>query len=428
MKRKLILNWRSPVTVAQLSMRPLPRRQPRWVPGSSVLKIMLLLPALNACASDGKLETAFSVSSSAGASLTATPLADFDSPWAMTFLPEGQLLVTEKGGQLWLLSSGVAFDSNAANDASNESDQAGELQVTKQQVGGLPSISAQGQGGLGDIITHPDFANNQRLYISFVEREQGRSGAVVASAILDTDSTPLELSDLQIIWRQNPKVKGEGHYGHRLAFSADGFLFVTSGERQKFDPAQDMSQNLGKVIRLNDDGSVPDDNPFSQMGGLAREFFSLGHRNPLGIAFDRSGQLWVHEMGPRGGDELNLVIAGANYGYPIVSNGRHYSGINIPDHDTRPEFNAPAISWSPVISPSGLVIYSGDRYPGWKGTALIGGLSSQSLVRVKLGQPAIELERFEMGKRIREVEQGPDGLVYLLEDRSGGRLLRLEVL
>lgn len=423
MKRILVPIWRSPVTVARQSIC-LPRpRFSLWTLGPSVLKIMVLLPALNACASDGVIDPAFSVSSSAGASLTATPLADFDSPWAMTFLPDGQLLVTEKGGQLWLLGRGVAYDSNAVKDATNE---AGDLQLSRQEVGGLPGISAKGQGGLGDVITHPDFANNQRLYISFVEREQGRSGAVVASATLDTASSPLQLTDLQIIWRQNPKVRGEGHYGHRLAFSADGFLFVTSGERQKFDPAQDMSQNLGKVIRLNDDGSVPDDNPFSQLGGIAREFFSLGHRNPLGIAFDASGQLWVHEMGPRGGDELNLVIAGANYGYPLVSNGRHYSGINIPDHDTRPEFNAPAISWSPVISPSGLVIYTGERYPGWKGTALIGGLSSQSLVRVKLGQPAIELERFEMGKRIREVEQGPDGFVYLLEDRSGGRLLRLE--
>jgi aldose sugar dehydrogenase len=207
-------------------------------------------------------------------------------------------------------------------------------------------------------------------------------------------------------------------------------LWITSGERQKFDPAQDMAANLGKVIRLRDDGSVPDDNPFAHQGGVAAQVWSLGHRNPLGIAFDGDGRLWVHEMGPKGGDELNLVEKGANYGYPVVSNGDHYDGKPIPDHDTRPEFKAPLVTWTPVISPAGFVIYSGDRYPGWKGSGLIGGLSSQALVRVGLdGTAAREVERYGMGTRIREVEQGPDGTVWLLEDGgrgANGRLYRLD--
>jgi len=382
--------------------------------------------SLNACASESDPGPAFLVASDAGESLTVTPLAEFDRPWAMTFLPDGRLLVTEKGGRLWLLELDIDTTSAQAGDDATLNPAQRKLPLARQEVTGLPVITASGQGGFGDVVLHPDFASNQQLYISFVEREQGLSGAAVALATLTLDATKAELTDLQVIWRQTPKVSGEGHYGHRMAFSSDGHLFITSGERQKFDPAQDMTQNLGKVIRLNPDGSVPGDNPFAAMGGIASEFWSLGHRNPLGIAFDQAGQLWVHEMGPRGGDELNVVVSGGNYGYPLVSNGRHYSGVDIPDHNTRPEFNAPAISWSPVISPSGLVIYSGDRYEGWQGNGLIGGLSSQSLVRVKLDTPAMELERFDMGKRIREVEQGPDGYVYVLEDKSGGRLLRLE--
>ena len=225
------------------------------------------------------------------------------------------------------------------------------------------------------------------------------------------------------------KVTGRGHYGHRIAFGPDGKLWITSGERQKFDPAQDMASNLGKVIRLNDDGSVPADNPFADQGDVAAQAWSLGHRNPLGIDFDDQGRLWVHEMGPAGGDELNLIERGENYGYPVVSNGDHYDGRDIPDHDTRPEFNAPEITWTPVISPAGFVIYSGNRFTDWQGDGFIGGLSSKALVRVEFdGTSAREAERFDMGQRIREVEQGPDGDLWVLEDEregSGGRLLRL---
>jgi glucose/arabinose dehydrogenase len=249
----------------------------------------------------------------------------------------------------------------------------------------------------------------------------------VARARLDLDGN--RLVDAEVIWRQVPKVTGRGHYGHRLLFGADGHLFITSGERQKFDPAQDTSSNLGKIIRLHDDGSVPGDNPFADSGGVTAQIWSLGQRNPLGIVQDAEGRLWSHEMGPAGGDELNLIEPGNNYGYPIVSNGDHYSGDEIPDHDTRPEFAEPVITWTPVISPAGFIIYDGAMFPDWDGNGLIGGLSSKALVRIEFdGDTAQEAERYDMGQRIREVAQGPDGAVWLLEDEkdgSGGRLLKL---
>jgi glucose/arabinose dehydrogenase len=225
-----------------------------------------------------------------------------------------------------------------------------------------------------------------------------------------------------VIWRQQPKVEGGGHYGHRIAFAPDGHLFISSGERQKFDPAQDMAGNLGKIVRLDDDGSVPRDNPFAERGGVTAQIWSLGHRNPLGLAFDSAGRLWNVEMGPMGGDELNLVQRGANYGYPIVSNGDHYDGKVIPDHDTRPEFAAPAVFWNPVISPSSLLFYSGSEFPQWRGDAFIGGLSSQSIVRIEFdGVRAHEAERYGMGMRVRALEQGPDGAIFMLEDEREGR-------
>jgi glucose/arabinose dehydrogenase len=324
----------------------------------------------------------------------------------MTFLPEGKLLVTEKRGNLLLV--------NTDN---------GE----KTSVEGVPPVSYGGQGGLGDIILHPEFPKNQILYLSFAEQgENGRRGAAVAMAELDYSSSVPTLRNLKVIWRQVPKVKGFGHYSHRLAFAPDGTLFITSGERQKQKPAQQWDTNLGKIVRLNSDGSVPADNPFQNKGKLAQTFWSLGHRNMLGIAFDAQGRLWTHEMGPRHGDELNLTDGGRNYGWPVVSWGNHYSGIPIPDHDTRPEFKPPEVYWVPTIAPSGLIIYSGSLFPEWQGNAFLGGLASKSLVRVDIETtPAREVERFSMGKRIREVEQGPDGAIWLLEDKKGGRLLRL---
>ncbi|WP_394539855.1 PQQ-dependent sugar dehydrogenase [Lysobacter enzymogenes] len=336
---------------------------------------------------------------------TATEVARFNEPWAMTFLPNGRLLVTEKRGVLKVLTIGGSA----------------------QTITGVPTVAYGGQGGFGDVILHPQFASNGLIYISYAEKgtASGTAGAAVARAKLNLTSSGGSLSNLQVLWRQ-PKVTGSNHYGHRLAFGPDHKLWITSSERQKFDPAQDLNSPLGKVIRLNDDGSVPTDNPFYNRGGVAATVWSYGHRNLLGIAFDAQNKLWIHEMGPKGGDELNLIERGSNYGWPLVSQGDHYDGTPIPRHNTRPDLNAPEAWWNPVIAPAGFVIYSGTRFPNWAGSGLIGGLASQALVRVKFnGNTAAEAERYPMGKRIREVEQGPNGDVWLLEDGTNARLLRL---
>ncbi|MBT3254765.1 MAG: PQQ-dependent sugar dehydrogenase [Candidatus Marinimicrobia bacterium] len=342
----------------------------------------------------------------AGSTLKYEGYGSFNEPWAMTFLPGGDLLVTEKPGVLLLIK---------LEDRS---------QVT---VKGVPDVAYGGQGGLGDIILHPQFEDNHLIYLSYAEKgSSGKRGAVVARAQLHLGPYQPKLENFEIIWRQTPKVSGKGHYSHRLVFGPQGYLFITSGERQKQEPAQSWTQDLGKVIRLNDDGSVPPDNPFQNNGMLAKSFWTLGHRNLLGIAFDQQGQLWTHEMGPQHGDEFNLIIRGDNYGWPLVSWGNHYSGYPIPDHDTRPDFHTPEAYWVPTIAPSGLIIYTGSMFAEWQGNALIGGLRSESLVRVKIkGDQAEEVERFDMKERIREVEQGPDGAIWVLEDGDGGRLLRL---
>ncbi len=343
-----------------------------------------------------------------GKPFSTAVVAKFAEPWAMTFLPDGRALVTEKKGALRILGA----DGRIGN------------------VSGVPAVDYGGQGGLGDVVLHPDFASNGWIYLTFAESgENDTRGAALARGKLTLDEAGGALSEVAVIWRQVPKFGGRGHYGHRVAFAPDGMMFIASGERQEFDPAQDMRSNAGKILRLRDDGSIPDDNPFVDREGVAAEIWTLGHRNPLGLAFDGAGRLWNAEMGPKGGDELNRVERGSNYGYPVVSNGDHYDGRDIPDHDTRPEFNAPEVTWNPVISPSSLIFYSGSRFPAWQGNALIGALSGQSLVRVEFdGDEAREVARYQMGARIREVEQGPDGSLYLLEDEkggSGGRLLKL---
>src|SRR5688572_1130049 len=347
------------------------------------------------------------IAQNASSVFTISPVATFREPWAMAFLPGDRLLVTEKRGALKLhsLATGQTID-----------------------VSGVPAVEYAGQGGFGDVVLHPNFARHGLVYLSYAERgERSAAGAAVARAKLVVGDGRASLDGLDVIWRQTPKVDGRGHYGHRIAFGPDGFLYISSGERQKFNPAQDMQQNLGKIVRLNDDGSVPADNPFAQRGGVTAQVWSLGHRNPLGLAFDAQGQLWNVEMGPMGGDELNLVRRGANYGYPLVSNGNHYGGANIPDHDTRPDLAAPAAFWNPVISPSSLLFYSGSEFPDWQGDALIGGLSSTSIVRIEFGAggTAREAARYRMPERMRALEQGPDGAIWALEDGRGGRLLRL---
>ena len=333
-------------------------------------------------------------------------IGQFNEPWAMTFLPGGDLLVTEKRGALKLRRAhGRVLD-----------------------VTGVPAVSYGGQGGFGDVVLHPDFAHNRLVYLSWVEAGEGATrGAVVGRARFNLSESGAALSDLQVIWRQQPKLTGGGHFSHRIAFGPDGKLYISSGERQHFEPAQDMSGNLGKVVRLNDDGSVPADNPWSARGGVTAQIWTLGHRNLLGLAFDGQGRLWNTEMGPQGGDELNLVTRGRNYGYPRVSNGSHYGGRDIPDHSPGDGFEAPKVWWNPSISPSSLMIYSGAMFPQWRGDAFIGALSGEALLRVDLdGTDARKADQWPMGARIREVEQAPDGAIWLLQDGdSGGRLLRL---
>ncbi|WP_397583891.1 PQQ-dependent sugar dehydrogenase [Sphingorhabdus sp.] len=354
-----------------------------------------------------------SVSDAAPADTSGKPfdvavVADFDQPWAMTFVPNTPYaLVTEKKGKLKLWQNeGPVVD-----------------------VDGVPAVAYGGQGGLGDVILHPDFAKNKLVYLSFAEAGEGGFGAAVARGKLAIAGGKAALSDVQIIWRQEPKVSGQGHFGHRLAFGPDGMLYISSGERQKFDPAQDLNQNLGKIVRLTDNGMVPSDNPFYDQGRVKSQIWSYGHRNPLGIAFDTQGRLWNQEMGPAGGDELNLVKKATNYGYPFVSNGNNYDGRDIPDHAAGDGFAAPKVFWNPAISPAGLMIYSGDMFKEWKGSAFLGGLGAKALVRVKLdGENATKADQWDMGARIREVEQGPDGAIWLLEDGyrgSEGRLLKL---
>lgn len=345
----------------------------------------------------------------AAESFTTTEVIKFNSPWAMTFLPDGRLLVTEMAGALRLY-----------DPASNKTG----------TISGVPEVKHVAQGGLGDVVLHPKYAENKFIYISYVEAGDGGLGAAVARAELALDDNGGgALKDLKVIWRQTPKKSGDGHFGYRIAFDRDGMLWISSSERKEFTPAQDMTANLGKIIRLKDDGSLPADNPFADRSDVGAQVWTLGHRNILGLAFDADGQLWAHEMGPKGGDELNRIEKGANYGYPVVSNGDHYDDKPIPNHDTHPEFRAPVITWTPVISPAGFIIYSGELFPDWRGDGFIGGLSSKSLVRVEFdGEKARETQRFDMQRRIREVEQGPDGAIWLLEDgtRNGdGWLLKL---
>lgn len=346
-------------------------------------------------------------------------ITSFDEPWALAFLPDGRMLVTEKKGNIFVVTA--------------EGRKAGPIRWA-------PDVDYGGQGGLGDVALHPDFENNGLVYLSYVEAGAGDTrGAAVGRAVLTLNERGGgALAPVEVIWRQYPKVVGKGHYGHRLLFDDDGYLWISSGDRQKFTPAQDMQSNMGKIVRLNDDGTVPADNPFVDYfsknplvddEGVYGEIWSLGHRNPLGLAFDLDSQLWVIEMGPAGGDELNRVVREGNYGYPVVSNGEHYDGREIPDHDTRPEFDEPAIWWTPAISPGDLMVYRGDLFADWRGDAFAAGLSSRAIVRMEIdGDTASEVERYEMGARIRSVVEGPDGALWVLEDdrrESTGRLLKL---
>ncbi|WP_454819021.1 PQQ-dependent sugar dehydrogenase [Labrys neptuniae] len=342
---------------------------------------------------------------SASRPFKATTIARFDTPWAIAFLPDGRMLVTEKGGRLFLVTPAGA----------------------KTEVAGVPRAQVGGQNGLLDIAASPGFARDGLVYLSYVEPSSGGGTLALARAKLTEADGKARLSDLDVIWRASPK-GGGGQPGGIIAFAPDGRrLFLSSGDRMDPETAQNADSNLGKILRLNLDGSAPADNPMAAQGGVRAQIWSLGHRNPYGLAFAPDGSLWENEMGPRGGDELNLIRQGLNYGWPIVSNGDNYSGVPIPRHRTRPEFEAPVVYWTPIIAPAGLAFHSGKLFPQWRGSAFIGALGGEALVRIAFDgkNSARQADRWDMGARIRDVAVDRDGALWLIEDDSDGRLLRL---
>ena len=327
-------------------------------------------------------------------------------PWALTFLPDGRMLVTERPGRLRY----VTRDGKMS-----------------EPIAGTPEVYARGQGGLLDVALDPDFARNRLVYLSFAEPGQrGTAGTAVARARLVQDG----LEDVQIIYRQQPKVRGRNHFGSRLVFAPDGTLYVTQGDRFDYmEEAQNTSNHIGTVVRINTDGSVPSDNPFVRRDKARAEIWSYGHRNVQAAArHPETGELWTVEHGARGGDELNSPDAGENHGWPVISYGVHYSGARIGEGTAKPGMEQPVYYWDPVIAPSGATFYTGDAYPGWQGDLIVGSLSPGALVRLTLenGKVARE-ERYlaELGARIRDVAQGPDGLLYLVTDSRNGRVLRV---
>ena len=342
-----------------------------------------------------------------------TEHGSFARPWASAFLPGTELLfITEKAGTMKFVDT-----------------PSGRLGT----VSGVPAVDYGGQGGLGDIAFLPSEAGRgtdaRTIYLSWAEAGEGDTrGAVVGrGTLVCQQADECSIEGLSVIWRQAPKVTGRGHYSHRIIFSPDErYMYITSGDRQKLEPAQDTSNTLGTVVRLNLDGSPAAGNPLAGQGSPSDQIWSWGHRNLLGIDFDAQGRLWEIEHGPAGGDELNLVKKGVNYGWPTRSDGDHYDGRNIPDHTADDGFAKPALVWTPVIAPGNMVFYRGDLFAGLKGDALISGLSSQALVRVAIdGESAREVARYEMENRIRSVIEGPDGALWVLEDGEGGRLLEL---
>jgi glucose/arabinose dehydrogenase len=350
-------------------------------------------------------------------------LATLEFPWGLAVLPDGRILVTEKPGRLRIFANGKL----------------------SEPVGGVPEVvhrNDKDQGGLLDVAVDPGFATNGFVYLSYVEAAASQPGQkdvadrrfgdyldltdtiVRGGAVARARLEGHQLRDLKVVWRQEPKTVGRGHFGNRIVFGKDGTLFITSGDRMRFDPAQDPATSLGKVTRINADGTLPADNPKL---GPRGDLWSLGHRNMLAAAVHpSSGDLWVLEMGPLGGDELNVIKPGKNYGWPVVSNGDNYDKSKIPDHPTRREFEAPLKTWTPVISPSGVLFYGGSLFPAWKGHALAGGLSSKAIIHLSVdGGRVTGEERIDMKRRIRDLAEAPDGALLAIVDDKNGELLRL---
>lgn len=330
---------------------------------------------------------------------------DLEQPWGMAFLPDGRLLITERPGRLRIFANG---------------------RLERAPVGGLPKVYARGQGGLLDICLHPDFARNAQLYLTYSGEGEGGAATVLARAEFRNNA----LVGVRPIFEALPRTSGGLHFGSRVVFDRAGLLYVTCGERYQMQRAQNLADLGGKVVRLRDDGTVPPDNPFVGREGARPEIFTYGHRNPQGMAMHPgTGRLWLVEHGPRGGDELNLLTAGANYGWPRATHGIDYSGSTISPNKSLPGMEDPVRVWVPSISPSGLAFYTGDRFPGWKGSAFTGALSDNALFRIELdGDRYVGEERLLVDQLpyIRDVRQGPDGLLYLVTHTDSGGLYRLE--
>ncbi|MFB3816296.1 MAG: PQQ-dependent sugar dehydrogenase [Candidatus Methylomirabilales bacterium] len=334
-----------------------------------------------------------------------TVASGLDHPWGLAFLPDGRMLVTERPGRVRLVQRDGSLSPPLA---------------------GVPDVVARGQGGLLDVALDPGHAENRLVYLSYAESGDRGAGTAVARGRLGQAG----LEDVRVIFRQEPKVSGNNHFGSRLVFGRDGTLFVTLGERFLFDPAQDPSNHLGKIVRIQPDGGVPRDNPFAGRQGVKPEIWSLGHRNVQGAALHpETGALWIAEHGARGGDEINIVEAGRNYGWPVIGYGRHYSGQKIGEGTAKPGMEQPIHYWDPSIAPSGMAFYTADRFPEWRGSLFVGALAGKLLARLTLAGGRVAREErllTRLGERLRDVRQGPDGLLYLLTDARDGRLLRLE--
>jgi aldose sugar dehydrogenase len=392
-------------------MVSIPRRA-----GLRHLATTLLAAALAACG--GSADEPVPVAPTS-APTVVTFASGFENPWGLAFLPDGSLLVTERPGRLRRVSADGA--------------------LVSAPISGLPAIAVGGQGGLFDVAVDPDFARNRRIYLSYAEpgtgAEAGRNGTAVLRAELSADHTALVNG--QVIFRQLPKVASSGHFGGRIVLAPGGLLFVTLGERQsEAAKAQDLSTGHGKVMRIRTDGSVPPDNPFTGHAGAQAAVYSYGHRNPQGATLHpTTGELWLVEHGPQGGDELNRVRAGLNYGWPLVSHGCNYGDpvgncTPVGGASTGPRFEPPVSWWVPTsIAPSGLAFYTGSRFPEWQGSLFLGALAGQALWRLRMnGNEVVSREPLftALNERIRDVRQGPDGWLYLLTDSSSGRILRVQ--
>lgn len=363
-----------------------------------VLMIVVSLVSLQACADPGAVadNTDFRVEE---------VVAGLKHPWGMTFLPGGSILVTERPGRLRVIEDG---------------------RLLPEPVAGLPDVRQQGQGGLMDVALHPEFENNRLVYLSYTAEGEDGYGTEVVRGRLNKGA----LENTEVIFRALPKVSGGRHFGSRLLFAQDGTLFITLGERGNRDMAQDRGAHPGSLIRINDDGSIPDDNPFVGKPGIKPEIYSWGHRNIQGIARQPgTDRIWTHEHGPQGGDEVNIIRAGANYGWPVITYGKNYGlGTSIGEGTHKEGMEQPAHYWVPSIAPSGMAFYTGSEFPQWQGNLFAGSLKFGELARLEVdGRTIINEKRLRNDSfiRIRDVRQGPDGYLYLLTDERNGRLLRL---